>query len=1377
MAWLFTTSAAEGSTYTATGTDGNTYTWMNNVWAPTGGPQTLNVNSNNNWEVISSQVYNTEYYVESYPAIIWAGSAGLNSYSGFVATHSAAGPGYGSSMQWETAFDIWLNASAPGASDGDEVMIWTDTSNVSPGATTETVTIAGVQYLYHAAPIGSEKAFIRVTNTPNDCVTDILAVLKWYVENSGNYSSGADPVLSSVEFGWEVWGTGGVAETFTCTGYTLDINGAGGGGTAPAAVTNAATAVAATGATLNGTVNPDSLATTYQFEYGPTTAYGTNVPASPVSAGSGSTAVAESYALTGLTASTTYHYRLIASNSAGTTDGSDQQFTTSAVGGGTSPSAVTNAASGVTAAAATLNGTVNPESLSTTYQFQYGLTTSYGTSVPATAGSAGSGSSAVAETYSLSGLAAGTTYHYRISATNSAGTTNGSDQSFTTSGGAPATITRGHASALCATGSVTSATVTWSANPAAGSKVLIGMAVSDFGAISSVIDNGTTPSIFTPDVTGGSSGEDTVYIYRADNITLPSSGSYTVTITMSPAEYVTAGGIAYTGVRPGGPTATNSGTGSAVLTGNTGSVTPAAAGALFFAVFTEDLYVTNEGITLGGTGWTEQYTEQNNETTQDAGIADQIASGGPAATSATWNWTGSSAWNAAIACYDAAGGGGSGGGGDFTPVGSFYHGTTLTPSLTTVTDGDLYLLGVFANDSAAYATGVSGGGCTGWTQMGPTYNGTQNTCHISIWAGTVSTAGSGALTVTMSGSSAAYRVCGQEFSCSTGSWALDTSGGVSTASGSAFPSLTPAAAGELYFSWSDVYDFPGAGSASGFTYDEDANGNWCVFSPDCTSSAQAPAFPSSTGFDAFAVLIKAAGTAALSGAAALSGSGTLGGTGIFSGAGYTLSGSGTLAVAGPDVLAPGSGAAFLSGSGTMTAGRGITWPQGVLLSGSGTLAAASAGRGQAALTGAGTLSSGLVLGYPVALSGTGSLSVLQVLGGLVSASAGASTPYAYPGTSQVAVAPPGSTAWAYLGSLGVITALTYSFTCPGGCDAMTCTVMVPAAYRTQMFNPGWQVRITRGGHQVWDGKLDEPVPTSGGWNLTAVGTGNRGTDFLAVYSDTWPANQPDESVNGAISRGLGWANPGVGTPSGAWYGQTVDSGAQTITALLNLICTRGGLTWMVNSQPGGVIGDDLSVFPLPSVVNRLLVCTTPVARTLGGDVNTIWIRYEISADTTITNSDGSTTSVPAAYGHATVQNTASVAAHGVMETYIDLSDAGVMSASAAASVGTSVLQIYQRASFAGPFTGSYGQLLTTGGQPIDPGTDQAGTYVRPILTDYGYGGEISPQLPVEFITGAYSWDDFAQQFSATPYVSVDASLTGLLSLANTEMTPITVASS
>lgn len=98
--------------------------------------------------------------------------------------------------------------------------------------------------------------------------------------------------------------------------------------------------------------------------------------------------------------------------------------------GGTPPAVVTNAATGVTSSSATLNGTVNPESLATTYQFNWGLTTSYGNSTASA--SAGSGAVPVAETASLTGLLANTTYHYQIQATNSAGTSFGADQTFTT---------------------------------------------------------------------------------------------------------------------------------------------------------------------------------------------------------------------------------------------------------------------------------------------------------------------------------------------------------------------------------------------------------------------------------------------------------------------------------------------------------------------------------------------------------------------------------------------------------------------------------------------------------------------------------------------------------------------------------------------------------------------------------------------------------------------------------------------------------------------------------------------------------------------------------------------------------------------------------
>ena len=380
------------------------------------------------------------------------------------------------------------------------------------------------------------------------------------------------------------------------------------------------------------------------------------------------------------------------------------------------------------------------------------------------------------------------------------------------------------------------------------------------------------------------------------------------------------------------------------------------------------------------------------------------------------------------------------------------------------------------------------------------------------------------------------------------------------------------------------------------------------------------------------------------------------------------------------------------------------------------------------------------------------------------------TTYDSPAASQVAVMAPGSSSRQYLGALGHVTALNWSFICPGGADQLNVTVEVPASYRTQLFNPGLTAVVYRGGHQVWDGKMDEPVPTASGWNMTAVGTGNLGQNFLAVYTDPWPTSEPDESVNGAISRGLPWGNAGIGSPAGIWLGQAVDSGAQTITALLNLACTRGALTWYVNSQPGGsYLTDDLNVFSLPTTVDRLLVCNTPVARTLGGDINSIWIKYQITAD-------NSSTGATATYGVTNVVNQASINVHGTMETYIDLSDVGVMSSGAAQAVGNNVLAIYQRASFAGPFQVSPGQVLNLGGQPVDLGAEQAGHVYRLLLTDFGYGGEVTPQFPITFIGGQYAWDDITRVGTITPYVALNQSLTGLLSMENTVMVPIQAAS-
>jgi hypothetical protein len=94
------------------------------------------------------------------------------------------------------------------------------------------------------------------------------------------------------------------------------------------AITAPATTVAANGATLNGYVNPEGKETTYRFEYGETTSYGNHAPASNASAGSGSVWQAVSQSIGSLEVGTTYHYRLVATNSSGTVYGKDQTFTT-----------------------------------------------------------------------------------------------------------------------------------------------------------------------------------------------------------------------------------------------------------------------------------------------------------------------------------------------------------------------------------------------------------------------------------------------------------------------------------------------------------------------------------------------------------------------------------------------------------------------------------------------------------------------------------------------------------------------------------------------------------------------------------------------------------------------------------------------------------------------------------------------------------------------------------------------------------------------------------------------------------------------------------------------------------------------------------------
>ncbi len=195
-------------------------------------------------------------------------------------------------------------------------------------------------------------------------------------------------------------------------------------------VSDEAAAEVSGGFELKGSVNPSGSATTYQFEYGTTTSYGSKIPVPEANVGSGSTNVAVVQTVAGLLPNTTYHYRLTAHNGGNTAMTGDRTLLTPPAPPA-APAAEVNPPQATTAGFL-LKGAVNPDSLPTTYHFEFGTTTAYGTNLPEPDASAGPGESAVTVTQEVVGLTPNTTYHYRIVANNSEGPGVSVDQAFTT---------------------------------------------------------------------------------------------------------------------------------------------------------------------------------------------------------------------------------------------------------------------------------------------------------------------------------------------------------------------------------------------------------------------------------------------------------------------------------------------------------------------------------------------------------------------------------------------------------------------------------------------------------------------------------------------------------------------------------------------------------------------------------------------------------------------------------------------------------------------------------------------------------------------------------------------------------------------------------
>ncbi|MGH7496676.1 MAG: FlgD immunoglobulin-like domain containing protein [bacterium] len=182
------------------------------------------------------------------------------------------------------------------------------------------------------------------------------------------------------------------------------------------------------------------------------------------------------------------------------------------------PKATTNAATNISSTSAILNGTVNPNDDSTTVTFEYGTDSNYGSTIRVEHHLTGNSDVAVRAT--PIDLAAKTTFHYRVAATNSSGTAYGRDTTFTTLalGSAPSVMTA-TAAEVCSTSATLQATV----NPNGLETAIL----FEYGTSASYGDT-------MPASPGLVSGVDLVAV-RADLTNLPSGVTYHYRVVASSA--------------------------------------------------------------------------------------------------------------------------------------------------------------------------------------------------------------------------------------------------------------------------------------------------------------------------------------------------------------------------------------------------------------------------------------------------------------------------------------------------------------------------------------------------------------------------------------------------------------------------------------------------------------------------------------------------------------------------------------------------------------------------------------------------------------------------------------------------------------------------
>ncbi len=304
---------------------------------------------------------------------------------------------------------------------------------------------APTQVLSFDASASSDPSQNKASATFSGNGYSIASGLTSYQWNWGDGSSSTPSATATATHGYATPGTYQASLTvtdklgFTST-VTKQVAITTSGAPSPVPSTGAASGVSVTGATLNGTVNPEGQAVQYQFAYG--TSASSLTQTTPLTAGpTDTTATPVSATLSGLPPATTDYYQLDVVTGSQTYAGSVQSFTTDAAPPPPqttvppppqTPTAATGSAAQITTTSALLAGTINPGgSQAVSYHLAYGTSASnLNGTTPETSGPAGT--SAVPVSATVSGLAARTTYYFELVASLGGQTYTGSVSSFTT---------------------------------------------------------------------------------------------------------------------------------------------------------------------------------------------------------------------------------------------------------------------------------------------------------------------------------------------------------------------------------------------------------------------------------------------------------------------------------------------------------------------------------------------------------------------------------------------------------------------------------------------------------------------------------------------------------------------------------------------------------------------------------------------------------------------------------------------------------------------------------------------------------------------------------------------------------------------------------